>query len=59
MTGGVITGAISAAVNTEYSSTPTANNILAANGEKMYLTTAKTTAGGKMLVSVIYERVSE
>ena len=55
-TGGVITGAISAALNTEYVVTPTTNNIV---GKDSYykLTSAKTTAGGRMLVSLEWVRL--
>lgn len=55
-TGGVITGAISAALGTEYSVTPT-TNYKVGKGQWYKLTSAKTTAGGKILVSVEYERI--
>lgn len=45
MTGGVVTIPLSSAVATENSATPTTNNTFTA-GQKMQLTTAKTTAGG-------------
>lgn len=55
-TAGVITAAASAALNTEYEVSPTTNNTV---GKDSYykLTTAKTTAGGKILVSLEYERL--
>jgi hypothetical protein len=53
MTAGTITFTASDAFGTAYSSTPTANNTFAA-GEYMTLTTAKTTAGGKVQVTVKY-----
>ena len=55
-TGGLITGAISAALNVEYSATPTTNYMVGKNSYYK-LTSAKTTAGGKMLVSLEYERI--
>lgn len=51
MTGGTITFAASDPRGTAYTSTPTANNSFSA-GDLLTLTTAKTTAGGKVLVSV-------
>ena len=48
---GVITAAASAALNTEYDVSPTTNNVVPANGY-YYLTSAKSTAGGKVLVSL-------
>ncbi|MDQ0923333.1 hypothetical protein QF038_001841 [Pseudarthrobacter sp. W1I19] len=54
-TGGVLTAAISAALNTEYSATPTTNNTVAADSYYK-LTAAKTTAGGKMNVTLEYVR---
>ena len=48
---GVITATASAALNTEYSVSPTTNNIVLADGYYS-LTSAKTTAGGKVLVSL-------
>jgi hypothetical protein len=55
-TGGVLTGAISAVLGTEYSATPTTNFKVGKN-DYYKLTSAKTTAGGKILVSVEYERL--
>jgi hypothetical protein len=54
-TAGVITAAISAALNVEYSVTPTSNNTVAANSYYK-LTSAKTTAGGKVLVTLEFVR---
>jgi hypothetical protein len=54
-TGGVITCTASDALNTEYSATPTTNNTVAA-GSYYKLTSAKTTAGGKVLVTLEYSR---
>jgi len=48
---GVITAEASDALNTEYSVSPTTNNIVLADGY-YYLTSAKTTPGGKVLVSL-------
>lgn len=48
---GVITATASAALNTEYSASPTTNNVVLADGY-YYLTSAKSTAGGKVLVSL-------
>jgi len=48
---GVITAAASDALNTEYSVSPTTNNVVLADGY-YYLTSAKTTPGGKVLVSL-------
>lgn len=48
---GVITATASAALNTEYSVSPTTNNVVLADGY-YYLTSAKSTAGGKVLVSL-------
>lgn len=50
-TSGVITATKSAALNTEYSVSPTTNNVVLADGY-YYLTSAKTTPGGKVLVSL-------
>ena len=52
-TGGVVTVALSAALNVENSATPTTNNTVAADSY-YYLTSAKTTAGGKVLVTLEY-----
>lgn len=52
-TGGVVTVAASSTLNTEDSATPTTNNTVAA--DSFYkLTSAKTTAGGKVLVTLEY-----
>ena len=48
---GVITATASAALNTEYAVSPTTNNVVLADGY-YYLTSAKSTAGGKILVSL-------
>jgi len=48
---GVITAAASAALDTEYSVSPTTNNIVLAD-EHYYLTSAKANPGGKVLVSL-------
>jgi hypothetical protein len=53
--GGVITAAISDPLNTEYSVSPTTNNAVAADSY-YYLTSAKTTAGGKVLVTLEYTK---
>lgn len=50
---GLITIALSSAFGTEVSVTPTTNNVLTA-GQKLQLTTAKTTAGGTAIVYVEY-----
>jgi len=50
-TGGVITHAASAALADRQTATPTTNNVVLADGY-YYLTSAKTTAGGKVLVSL-------
>jgi hypothetical protein len=53
-TGGVLTMAASSALNYEpTAATPTTNNVVLADGY-YYLTTAKSTAGGKVLVSLEY-----
>lgn len=52
---GVITGAISAELNVEYAVSPTTNNTVAADGYYS-LTSAKTTAGGRMLVTLEYTK---
>lgn len=53
---GVITATASDPLNTEYSVSPTTNNSV---GRDSYykLTSAKSTAGGKILVSLEYERL--
>ncbi len=48
---GVLTATASDALNTEYSASPTTNNVVLADGY-YYLTSAKSTAGGKVLVSL-------
>jgi len=50
---GVITATASGALNTEYSVTPTTNNTVAADSY-YYLTSAKSTVGGKVLVTLEY-----
>ncbi len=50
-TSGVITATASAALNTEYSVLPTTNNVVLGDGH-YYLTSAKFTPGGKVLVSL-------
>lgn len=52
---GVVTIAASAALNEEDSAIPTTNNVVAADSYYK-LTTAKSTAGGKVLVSLEYTR---
>lgn len=52
-TGGVVTVTASSALNVEGSATPTTNNTVAADSY-YYLTSAKTTAGGKVLVTLEY-----
>lgn len=54
MTGGVLTHAASAILGDAQVGPITANNVIK-SGEKMTLTTAKATAGGKLLVSVEYQ----
>lgn len=56
-TGGVTTHALSAAIGNEQSASPTTNNKVAANGYYQ-LTTAKTTAGGRVQVTLEYETLS-
>lgn len=48
---GVLTATASDALNVEYSASPTTNNVVLADGY-YYLTSAKSTAGGKVLVSL-------
>ena len=55
--GGVLTGAISAALGTEYATTAITTNYMVGKDGYYKLTSAKTTAGGKMAVSVEYERL--
>jgi hypothetical protein len=50
MTSGTVTLTSSSAIGTQFTSTPTGNNSFA-EGETMTLTTAKTTVGGKAIVS--------
>lgn len=52
-TGGVVTHAASAAIGDAQTATPTTNNTVAADSY-YYFTSAKTTAGGKVKVSVEY-----
>jgi hypothetical protein len=54
-TGGVLTAAAADALNVEYSATPTTNNTVAANSYYK-LTALKTTAGGKVHVTIEYVR---
>ena len=54
---GVLTATASDALNTEYSATPSTNNVVLADGY-YYLTTAKSTAGGKVLVSLEWTRTA-
>lgn len=56
-TGGLLTGAISAALNTEYATTGITTNYLVGKDSYYKLTSAKTTAGGKMLVTLEWERL--
>lgn len=55
-TGGILTHAASAAIGNQQSATPTTNNVVA-SGSYYQLTTAKTTAGGKVLVTLEYKKV--
>lgn len=55
--GGLLTGAISAALNTEYVTTGVTTNFVVGKNDYYKLTSAKTTAGGKMLVTIEYERL--
>lgn len=55
-TGGVITALASATLNTAYSVTPTTNNAVGRDGYYQ-VASAKTTAGGKILVSLEYTRL--
>ncbi len=55
MTSGVITYTASDARGTAYTSTPSANNTFSA-GDFLTLTTAKTTAGGKIQMSIKIQR---
>jgi len=50
---GVVTVAISAALEDDDTASPTTNNVVLAGGY-YYLTTAKTTAGGKVLATIEY-----
>lgn len=54
-TGGVLTAAASDAVNVEYTATPTTNNTVAA-GSYYKLTSLKTTAGGRVQVTLEFVR---
>lgn len=56
-TNGVVTVATSATLNEEDSASPTTNKIVAA-GSYYQLTTAKATAGGKVLVTLEYTRTA-
>lgn len=53
MANGVATHAASAALGNSVSAVPTTNNVIS-GGDKMTLTLAKTTAGGKVVISVEY-----
>lgn len=50
---GVVTVALSAALEDDDTASPTTNNVVLAGGY-YYLTTAKTTAGGKVLATIEY-----
>ncbi|GEM_PF-1208178 len=54
---GVLTAVASDALNVEYSASPTTNNVVLADGY-YYLTSAKSTAGGKVLVSLEWTRTA-
>ncbi len=54
---GVVTVAASSALNTEDSATPTSNNVVEA-GSYYKLTASKSTAGGKVLVTLEYTRIA-
>lgn len=56
MASGVLTHAASAAVGNTQTATPTTNNTFVA-GDKLTLTAAKTTAGGRAFVTVSYSYV--
>jgi hypothetical protein len=56
-TAGVITATASDALNTEYSVSPSTNNVVLADGY-YYLTSAKSTAGGRILVSLEWTRTA-
>ncbi len=56
-TGGVITFAAEDAIATKKTVTPSTNNVVLAD-EHYYLTTAKTTPGGKAIVSIEYTRTA-
>jgi hypothetical protein len=55
--GGLLTGAISAALGTEYVTTAITTNYMVGKDSYYKLTSAKTTAGGKMLVTIEWERL--
>jgi hypothetical protein len=55
--GGVLTAVASDALNTAYVTTGITTNYLVGKDDYYKLTTAKTTAGGRMLVSIEYERL--
>lgn len=57
MASGVCTHAQSAALNDEQSASPTTNNVIAADGY-VQLTSAKVTAGGKVLVTLEVTRTA-
>jgi len=56
-TAGVVTATASDALNVEYSVSPSTNNVVLADGY-YYLTSAKSTAGGKVLVSLEWTRTA-
>lgn len=56
-TTGVITATASDALNTEYSVSPSTNNVVLADGY-YYLTSAKSTAGGEVLVTLEWTRTA-
>jgi len=56
-TAGVVTATASDALNVEYSVSPSTNNVVLADGY-YYLTSAKSTAGGKVLISLEWTRTA-
>lgn len=57
MTDGTVTFVASDPLETAYTVTPSANNSFAA-GDILYAVTSKTTAGGKVLLTITYNRVN-
>jgi hypothetical protein len=57
MTAGTVTFAASDPLETAYTVTPSANNSFSA-GDILYAVTSKTTAGGKVLLTITYNRVN-